>query len=363
MRNVLWLIPVLVFGQGPRTPEGRPDFSGTYDITTLTPVSRPARYGTRKSLTEEEAQAQAKAQAAKVNEFNKPTDPNRAAPPKGGARPVGVTGSPEAFEAAAGNVGGYNTVWVDFGSQSFKLDGEYRTSIIVDPPNGTLPSMTPEAMKRAAAGMRALYAEFGRPNQGDAWWIKEGVKPGPYDDPELRPLAERCLMSFGQSPATPALPNYFYNNLKKIIQTKDTVLIHHEMIHDARIVRMNAEHDPPEIRKWAGDSVGRWEGDTLVIDTTNFRDEPVLQGSSRNLHVIERFRRIDDKTLLYSFTIEDPTVWTKPWSGEMPWPMTDSRIFEYACHEGNYSFANILRGARLLEAEAMKQMQAAPPSK
>ena len=360
--GLLTLIPLLALAQGPRTPEGRPDFSGTYDITTLTPVSRPANLATRKSLTEEEAKAQAQAQAAKINEFNKPSDPNRAAPPKGGARPAGVTGGTEVLlEAASGNVGGYNTVWIDFGSQSFKLEGQYRTSIIVDPPTGTVPPVVPERMKHAAAVERARYAELFRPNRGDAWWIKEGVSPGPFDDPEKRPLAERCLMSFGQSAVTPALPNYFYNNLKQIIQTKDTVVILNEMIHDARIIRMNAQHDPPEIRRWAGDSVGHWEGDVLVIDTTNFRDESVLQGADRNLHVIEKFSRIDNKTLLYQFTIDDPTVWTRPWSGEMPWPATDSRIFEYACHEGNYSFTNILRGARLLEAEATKPP--ATPSK
>jgi len=355
MRIALLLIPVLALAQGPRTPDGHPDFSGVYDITTLTPVSRPASYGMRKSLSEEDAKKQAAIMAAKVAEQNKASDPNRGAPAQGGSRPAGVTGAPEAFEGAAGNVGGYNTVWVEFGEKAFKLEGQYRTSIIVDPPNGNLPPMTPEAIKASASKNRALYAEFGRPNRGDAWWIKEGISPGPYDDPELRPLAERCIMSFGQSATTPALPNYFYNNLKQIVQSKDTVVIFNEMIHDARIVRMNAKHDPPEIRKWAGDSVGHWEGEVLVVDTTNFRDEAVLQGADRNLHVIEKFSRIDGKTLLYQFTIDDPTVWTKPWSGEMPWPVTDGRIYEYACHEGNYSFGNILRGARLLEAEAMKQ--------
>ena len=153
----------------------------------------------------------------------------------------------------------------------------------------------------------------------------------------------------------PALP-VLYNNLKQIIQTKDTVMILNEMNHDARIVRMNAKHDPPEVRRWLGDSVGKWEGDTLVVDTTNFTDTPALFGGTRNLHVIERFKRLDDKTLLYRFTVEDPTVWTAPWTGEMAWPATDNRIYEYACHEGNYSFTNILRGARLLEAEALKSM-------
>ncbi len=144
-----------------------------------------------------------------------------------------------------------------------------------------------------------------------------------------------------------------YNNLKRIVQTESHVMILVEMVHDARIVRLNAEHASPDIRGWLGDSVGHWEGDTLVIDTTNFNDRPVLAGASRNLHVVERFSRIDEDTLLYQFTVDDPTVWTAPWSGEYIWPATASRVYEYACHEANYSFGGILRGARVLEAEAL----------
>lgn len=129
-------------------------------------------------------------------------------------------------------------------------------------------------------------------------------------------------------------------------------MILNEMVHDARIVRMNATHEPPDVRRWLGDSVGRWEGDTLVVDTTNFNDQPSLGNATRNLHVVERFSRIDGKTLLYQFTVEDPKIWTKPWSGEYVWPATDARIYEYACHEGNYALTNVLRGARKLEAEA-----------
>lgn len=335
------VIPALALAQSPRTADGHPDFTGTYDITTLTPVLRPASLGDRKALTEDEAKAMAKAMADKMTEANKATDPNRTAPPKGG----------DGSEGAAGNVGGYNGVWVDYGDQAFKLEGKFRTSIVVDPPNGRMPPFTPEAIKKAMSrGGRD------RPNRGDAWWIKENITPGPYDDPELRPMSERCLMAFGQSATTPSLPNYFYNNLKQMVQTKDTVIILNEMIHDARVVRMNAKHDPPEIRRWMGDAVGHWEGEVLVVDSTNFNDQAALYGADRNLHVIEKFSRIDAKTLLYQFTIDDPTVWTKSWGGEMPWAATDGRIFEYACHEGNYSFGNVLRGARLLEAEAMKSM-------
>lgn len=321
----------------PRTATGHPDLSGMYDIATLTPLTRPAGLGDRLSLTDAEAKALAQATAAQIAKNNQASDPNRPPPPSGG----------DGSEGPAGNVGGYNTLWVDLGTGAFKIDGQYRTSIVVDPVNGRLPPMTPEA--RAKGAERAKY---NRPNRGDAFWITEGLTPGPYDDPELRPTAERCLLAFGASAGPPALP-VMYNNLKQIVQTKDHVMILNEMVHDARVIRLNSKHEPPEIRRWLGDSIGHWEGDTLVVDTTNFNDQPALGAADRNLHVIERFTRIDAKTLRYKFTVEDPTVWTKPWSGEYIWPATDARIYEYACHEGNYSFAGILRGARRLEAEAL----------
>ena len=146
--------------------------------------------------------------------------------------------------------------------------------------------------------------------------------PGAFDDPEQRPLAERCLLGFGSTSGPPTLPNYFYNNLKQIVQTQDTVMILNEMVHDARIIRMNAEHLPPTIRKWMGDSVGHWEGDTLVVDTTNFTDKTRFRGSGDQLHVVERFTRTDARTLLYRFTVEDPTTWTRPWTGDYPWTAT-----------------------------------------
>jgi hypothetical protein len=320
-------------------PDGRPDLSGVYDIATLTPLVRPAHFDTRLTLTDEEAEALAKKTAAARAEKNKSSDPNRAAPPEGG----------DGTEGPYGNVGGYNDLWLDYGANAFKIDGKWRTSIITDPTNGRMPEMTAEGKKRAA--QRAVYA---RQNRGDAFWITEGISPGPYDDPELRPTAERCLLAFGSGGGPPMLP-VLYNNLKQIVQTKDTVMIYNEMVHDARIIRINGEHESPDIRRWLGDSIGRWEGDTLVVDTKNFNDSPALGGATRSLHVIERFKRIDDKSLLYQFTVEDPTIWTKPWSGEILWPATDQRIYEYACHEGNYSFGGILRGARLLEAEAEKK--------
>ena len=321
----------------PRTSSGRPDLSGTYDVATLTPLTRPKKYGDKLTLTDEEAQEIAKREAEYMARRNAATNPDREAPPDGGDGSAG----------AAGNVGGYNSFWIDRGAGAFKIDGKWRTSIITDPPNGQRPEMTQAAKERAAARRKRS-----RPNQGEAWWIAEGLDPGPYYDPELRPLAERCLLGFSSTGGPPMLPA-LYNNLKRIVQTEDKIMILIEMVHDARIIRLNSEHAPDDVRGWLGDSIGRWEGDTLVVDTTNFNDSPALSGATRDLHVVERFTRIDRDTLKYSFTVEDPNVWTAPWSGEYIWPASDQRVYEYACHEANYSFGGILRGARILEEEAM----------
>ena len=142
-----------------------------------------------------------------------------------------------------------------------------------------------------------------------------------------------------------------YNNVKRIIQTEDHVMILAEMIHDARIIRMNTVHKPAQIRSWMGDSIGHWEGETLVVDTTNFRERPALYGASQDLHVIERFSRKDNGDLHYEFTVDDPSSWQESWGGEYPWPATNDKVYEYACHEGNYALGNIMRGARILEQD------------
>ena len=334
----------------PRTASGRPDLSGTYDTATLTPLERPAAFGDRLALTEEEAAAIAEGEpVALAAVFGIPPDRNIEAAPPSEAPPVGGDGS----TGAAGAVGGYNTFWMDRGSSAFQIDGQWRTSIITDPPNGRRPALTAEAQ-----AARAALAGFLRPNTGTAWWLLENGldAPGPYDDPEIRPLAERCLLGFGSTSGPPMLP-VLYNNLKRIVQTEDHVMILVEMVHDARVIRMNDEHAPAEIRSWLGDSVGHWEGDTLVVDTTNFNDAPALGGASRNLHVVERFTRIDADMLLYQFTVDDPTVWSRPWSGEYIWPATGDRVYEYACHEANYSFRGILGGARILEQDVREGRQ------
>ena len=322
----------MAWGDIPRTEDGKPDFSGFYDTATTTPLQRQ---GENATLTEEEA-----AEVAERTEellaigSQEQLDPNREAPPEGG------DGSP----GPAGNVGGYQSFWIDVGEQHTKIDGEYRASIIIDPPNGRMPRRKLESFRRDP-----YIREYSRQNDGTAWW---GDEPGPYDDPEIRPLPDRCLIGFSSTGGPPMLPA-LYNNHKRIVQTPQHIMILTEMVHDARIVRMDGEHLPDDVRRWYGDSIGWWEGDTLVVETTNFNDTPALgYGTSRDLKVLERFTLVDGESLLYRFTVEDPRTWDTPWSGEYVWPRTDEPVYEYACHEGNYSMGNILCGARRLEAEA-----------
>jgi hypothetical protein len=318
-----------------RMPDGHPDLQGTYDLATLTPLERPT--GVDAVYTKEEARKREAAAALQREQGDRAIQGDRAAPPKGGD---GSTGP-------AGNVGGYNTGWLDPGSTYTVVKGEIRSSIVVDPADGRVPPMIPTAVQRAMAS-RARPTSDTQENTNDPGLEKA---PGAYDDPERRPLGERCLLGFGSTSGPPALPDYFYNNLHQIVQTPDAVMILTEMVHDARIVRMNAQHLPKNIRQWMGDSIGHWEGDTLVVDTTNFTNKTRFRGSTEKLHVIERFTRVDDRTLLYRFTIEDPETWARPWTGEFAWPATDGHIYEYACHEGNYALTDILKGARLREKE------------
>ena len=195
--------------------------------------------------------------------------------------------------------------------------------------------------------MASNFASFAYNNDGTANWLKKNG-PGPFDGPESLAIAERCILGFSAGP--PMLPG-LYNNYKRIVQTPTHVVILVEMVHDARVIRMDAEHDPAGHTKWLGDAIGWWENDTLVVDTTNFRDTTGLYGGDENLHLVERFTKQENGDLLYNFTVDDPTAWTAPWSGEFVWKSSESKVYEYACHEGNYAMGNILRGARLLEEE------------
>ena len=323
-------------------PSAHPDLTGTYDVATLTPLQRPTEFGDNLELTVEQANAIVAENEQRVLERTASRGPVTSAPPVGGAPPIGI-GDEFRESSGAGNVGGYNNFWVDPGTDVFTVDGRFRTSIIVEPENGRMPALTDATTQRLTE-----RRQLRRPNDGTAWWLDvDGV--GPYDGPEMLGISERCILGF--TGATPTFPS-LYNNYKRIVQTEDHVLILIEMVHDARIVRMNSQHLPAGTGKWLGDSIGWWEGDTLVVDTTNFHPlaRPGRLGSV-DAHVVEHFSRLDDGNLKYRFTVEDPSVWTAPWTGEYIWRASDEKLYEYACHEGNYSMGGILRGARLLEED------------
>jgi hypothetical protein len=328
----------------PRTPDGKPDLSGLYDVATMTPVERPAGVSGL-VLTPEEAAALEKYEEERQIKNDAPLTGDRTAPPVGGETTTGKSYLEFLERLGGGVVGGYNNFWLAGGTKMIIVDGQKRSSLVVDPPDGKVPPMKEEAKKR-----NAVFAAGGAvspdANEGAA-----AGPPGAFDGPELRPLAERCLLGFGSTSGPPTLPNYFYNNMKQIVQTRDHILILNEMVHDARVIRMNAEHLPPTIRRWMGDSIGKWEGDTLVVDTTNFTSKTQFRGSSENLHVVERFTRTGPGTLLYRFTVDDPSTWDRAWTGEYPWNASNEQLYEYACHEGNYSLPGMLRGARQKEAE------------
>ncbi len=221
-------------------------------------------------------------------------------------------------------IGNYNAFWFDQGPP---VVADRRTSLIVDPPDGKVPPLTAEGSKKASARRAALE----RPPSG----------------PEDRSVAERCILGFNAGP--PMNPGAYNNNVQ-LFQTRDTVVIVNEMVHNARIIPLDGRpHLPSGVRQWSGDSRGHWEGDTLVVETTNFTDKTSWRGSGDEMRLTERFTRVDVDTLLYEYTVDDPTMFTKPWTARIAMPRTMDRIFEYACHEGNHGMIGILSGARALE--------------
>jgi len=297
-----------------RTAFGQPDLQGVWDYRTITPLERPAELGTKSFFTEEEAKAFEAQENQRQNR-------DLIDPEQGG------------LNYPAGGVVPYNEFWYDRGD---KL-GSRRTSLIVDPPDGRLPPWTPEGKR--LADLRAVSSrddQLGHPH-ADSW--------------EDRPLQERCIVGLNQGP--PMTPGAYNNNVQ-LIQTPGFVVILNEMVHSARVVPMDGRPHGT-IRQWKGDSRGHWEGNTLVIDTINFKRETNVAGSSANMHLVERFTRTGEKTLLYEFTVDDATMWTKPWTAAIPMLKSTEPIYEYACHEGNYAMTGILAGAR----EAEKAAQAA----
>ena len=327
----------------PRTPDGRPDLQGNWTNATITPLER-LRPNTPLVITEEVAQDEETKTRAAVEFREQPSDPNRAAPPVGGELRKSPNAEPtyleRVWQGGAGVVGGYNSFWIDPGDRVLRVDGQPRSSMIIDPKNGRIPPYT-----EAARARMAKAAEI-RKSQG-----------GEFDHPELRPLGERCITSFGNNAGPPMLPNYYYNNSYTIVQSKDTVVILTEMVHDARIVRINGTHPPAALRKWFGDSIGRWEGDTLVIETTNFHPNHGFRGAWEHLKVTERLTRRDQNTINYRFTVEDPTTFTAPFTGELVFNAMapGEMVYEYACHEANYGLEGVMSGARAQEREAAKK--------
>ena len=281
----------------PRLTNGLPDMQGTWDFRTITPFQRPTALGEQDEFLTVEEFAEFEAAEVVRRDRDNFTDTT--------------------------TTGDYNQFWYDRGEE---LLDDRRTSLITDPPTGRIPELT-EAAQQKNAERRELAR------------LAEGI--------EVRPLAERCIMGFNSGP--PMIPSAYNNNVQ-IVQTDDYFLIHNEMVHNVRPVRLadTAHRDTP--RKWEGDSVGTWEGDTLVIETRNFARETAFGNSSANMDLIEKFWMIDADTLGYEFTVEDPTTWTAPWTVMFPMRRGELPIYEYACHEGNYSMAGILAGWRRLES-------------
>ena len=331
----------------PRTPDGHPDLTGVYDVATMTPVDRPTEYGDRLILTDEEVAAMVQYEEQRNERDLEPLDPDRSAPSVGGDRSPTNSYLEGLFRLGGGTVGGYNLFWLSPGDRPVVIDGRSRTSLIVDPANGRVPPMKAEAQQR----MAALLAIRARPDAGES---DAGSSSSQYDAADRRPLAERCILGFSSTSGPPTLPNYFYNNLKFIVQTRDWVMIYNEMVHDTRMISIGGDHLPSHVKQWMGSSVGHWEGDTLVVETTNFTDKTRFRGSGESLKVTEHFTLAEDGTILYRFTVEDPSTWERAWAGEYPWNPSQEEIFEYACHEGNYALETVLRGARLADAEAVE---------
>ena len=315
--------------KAPRNSMGQPDLSGIWSNASLTRETRPPALGNRRAYTEDEVAKLESAVVREVEEGNADIDPSTPAPKVGGETPAGAR--PE-FAAAAGGVGGYDRGWLDPGSTVMRVAGEPRTSFVTTP-NGQVPARKGAPVSRGFGG--SGYANS-------------------FDSYENRSQGERCIMSFGRNAGPPMFPNPFYNNNYQFLQTQDSFVILVEMIHDARIVRLNGSHRTDGIRPWMGDSIGHWEGDTLVVETTNIPSQQGYRGSWEHLTVTERFTRVSKSRVLYQFTFDDPTSWDKPWGGEYEFAPLGGAIYEYACHEGNYALPGILSGARYEEAEAVK---------
>ena len=312
----------------PRNAWGQPDLSGAWSNATMTPLTRDARLTDKATLSAAEARSKekffAEALAARDAEADPNSLPGNADDKAKDARLVSARAD---FGPAGGDVGGYNTFWLDPGTHMLEVNGQFRTSILTTP-NGQVPPR-----------------KSGQPAPGP------GQYRDVYDSYENRPLSERCI-GFGRNAPPPMLPNGYYNNNYQILQTGDAVVIQVEHIHDVRIVRLNGRHRTDGLRPWMGDSIGHYEGNTLVVETSNIPQAQNFMGSWKTLKVTERFTRVSPTRIDYQFQIEDPDTWAQPWGGEYEFTPLHGAVYEYACHEGNYALPAILAGARRQEKEA-----------
>ena len=288
----------------PRTAWGQPDLQGVWDFRSITPMQRPNDLADQEFLTTEEA---AELDQAAVE------------------RDVQSWNREARRTEAGGNVGAYNNFWMDRGLKSV---GTRRTSLIVYPPNGRMPSMTPSGQERAQA-----RRDYAREHPADTWSdFSSGV---------------RCILGFNAGP--PFTPSAYNNNMQ-LFQTPDTVVVMTEMVNTSRVIPLNGQpHLDPDVLQWSGDSRGYWEGDTLVVETRNFDPKRKWRGTTASTRLVERFTRVDAETLEYTFTVTDPETWTSAWTASVPLVLNPEPMFEYACHEGNYSMPVMLGGARTEE--------------
>jgi hypothetical protein len=329
----------------PQKPFGQPDISGFWSNSTLTPMTRAAKYKSEAVFTPEQVKQIEGAAAQEFANGQKRTDP------KAGAEYRAANPNERAeFKAAGGAVGGYNYFWLDPGSKIMRVNGEPRTSLIT-----TTDGQVPKTIDGKRPGARG----YGEASRG-------GGKKRPFAnlDYETRSQGERCIIGFGRNGGPPMFPNGFYNNDYQIIQTPKNVVIEVEMNHDTRIIRLNAEHRKDDLRPYFGDSIGHWDGDTLVVETNRIPQSQAFMGSWKNLTVTERFRRVAPDRLYYKFTVNDPTMWAQPWGGEYEFHPMKGVIYEYACHEGNYALPGILSGNKsdYEKAEAKAKPSAKPAS-
>jgi hypothetical protein len=324
--------------KAPRTSFGQPDIGGQWSNATLTPQSRPPLYGTRAVLNPEEVKILEGSSEEKLEKGN--------------------ANSTTTVVKASDNVGAYDRGWVDNGIGVMRVNGQPRTSLITTPDGqapphrGQPPHSLPANAGSKEAGLQAARAAANVDifaGQGSV----RAARAGSYDNPESRGVGERCLIGFGRNGGPPMFPNGWYNNNYVFVQSPHEIAIDIEMVHDVRHISLDRKsHMPSNIRPWFGDSIGHWEGDTLVVETTNIPKIQAYFGSWEHLKITERFTRVGSDRLRYEFKVEDPDTWDKPWGGEYEFHPLKGQVLEYACHEGNYALEGILAGAREEERKA-----------